>query len=1042
MQPYPPYRQPQRPVARRPGGGRKSGLLKTLVILVFGLFVMVGMLGFVGVVGGAFVYSRDLPHPSELEKIVFTEDSIIYDRNGKILARLTAGGESRRTIDWKNVPPVLADAVTGVEDKTFWANTGIDPLGIASAAIDTFTGEARGGSTITQQLVRQKLLPEEIIQESGRLGDRKIKELIQSVRVTDYYRGEEGKQAILTAYLNQNFYGNNSYGVLAAAKSYFNVHNLKDLTLSQAATLAAIPQAPSSYDLVRNAIENEDGDLEVPADSAIVQRRNLVLRLLADDATRRVLSGGTYSRQDYLDAMREPLIIRDQSQPAWKAPHFVWYVREEVRELLCGEAETCDQLSQGGLRITTTLDYGIQKKAEKWVEAATLLPHRKNPAQAARKLGVNYAGWMANLRDQNVWNGALSAIDYQRGEIIAYVGSANYYERAKVNKKMQPQYDVLSDGWRQPGSAFKPFTYATGINNKTLTAATMLMDVTTDFGGYTPTDFNGRERGPLRVRNALQFSLNVPAVKALGLVGEKKVFRKSQAFGMEFQQNKPTAGLAMALGTLEVHPLDLNQSYATMANGGVNVGHTSVLEIKSVNKDNPVKFKYKTPKGKQVISEQASYVMTDILKGNTDPSQNPVWSDYAQITARNGQRRPAALKTGTTNDAKDLNAYGYIAPPSKQGRRNGEYALSVGVWAGNSNSSPVTTVSNPVFSLDVAAPIWDAFLTDVTRNWEVRDFKRPSGLNTVSVDAWTGYAPSRYSRRSVNELFIRGTSPTADPYIQSMEVVKGSDGQWYRWHDSCEGKPRTRGYLVLDEAESHTRSWNDAIGGWIKRARSGAGVGANVARSKTTYTAYFFESYYQPYGQSWGGPFPPTKSCRKMPKVDPSPEPTEEPTPEPSIRSHRSRRRSPSPHPSPRRSPSPHQNPRPSPRRNRHPSPRRSPSPHQSRRPSRPRPSRPRSTRRPRTRPRGDESPEIAAGCPLSSRGRRPKPAPPPPYRPDEGSSTWPRADPAVASMVATVLLTSYARVTLWTNQSARPGCPMPLLTRDREAGTADMPSR
>ena len=217
---------------------------------------------------------------------------------------MSPGGERRRTISWNQVPTHLADAVTAVEDKTFWANTGIDPIGIISSAVDTLTGDPRGGSTITQQLVRQKLLPDEVTNESSRLGDRKVKEIMQSIRVTDYYRGEEGKQAILTAYLNQNFYGNNSYGVLAAASSYFGVHDLDDLTLAQAATLAAIPQAPSTYDLVRNAVKNEEGEWEVPADSAIYQRRNLVLSLLADDPTRRVLSGDTYCTQDYLEAMR------------------------------------------------------------------------------------------------------------------------------------------------------------------------------------------------------------------------------------------------------------------------------------------------------------------------------------------------------------------------------------------------------------------------------------------------------------------------------------------------------------------------------------------------------------------------------------------------------------------------------------------------------------------------------------------------------------------------------------------------------------------
>jgi len=882
MQPYPPYRPPRPPAppsARRPGPTRKSRLLRALVVLVFALFAFLAMAGFVGAVGAAFVYSDGLKHPEALTELTFPEDTVIYARNGTtVLATLTNGGERRRTIEWRDVPPHLADAVTAVEDKTFWANTGIDPLGIAASLVDTVLGDPRGGSTITQQLVRQKLLPDEVTAESSRLADRKIKEIIQSVRVTDYYPGEEGKQAILTAYLNQNFYGNNSYGVRAAARSYFGTFDLKELTLAQAATLAAIPQAPSTYDLVRNAAENDKGQLEVPADTAIYQRRNLVLRLLADDPTRRVLSGATYSTQDYRDAMREPLIIVDQQQPNWRAPHFVWYVQEELKELLCPGAETCDAISKGGLKVTTTLDTRIQRQAERWVEATALVPHRRNPSQAAERLGVPYTSWMQRLRNQNVWNAALSAIDYQTGEIIAYVGSANYYERARVSRKLQPQYDVLSQGWRQPGSTFKPFTYATGINDRTLTAATMLMDVTTNFGGYTPTDFSGYERGPLRVRDALQLSLNVPAVKALSLVGEGKVFRKAQAFGMEFQKQTPTAGLSMALGTLEVHPLDLNQAYATIANGGVNVGHTSILAIRSVNEDNPIEpYEYRTPKGKRAIGEQAAYVMTDILKGNTDPSENGVWSDVAQITARGGQRRPAALKTGTTNDAKDLNAYGYIAPPSRQGRRNGEYALSVGVWAGNSNASPVTTVADPVFSLDVAAPLWDAFLSDVTRSWEVRDFRRPSGLSTHRVDAWTGHVPSRYSRRQYTELFVTGTAPTTDPYLKSLEVIRGSDGTWYRWHESCEGKPRTRGYLALGAAESHTASWNESVKGWIRRAREGIGVGANVSRSKTTVTEYFYAPFYRPHGASWGGPFPPAQSCRKMP----APEPTEEPSPTP-----------------------------------------------------------------------------------------------------------------------------------------------------------------
>jgi membrane peptidoglycan carboxypeptidase len=449
----------------------------------------------------------------------------------------------------------------------------------------------------------------------------------------------------------------------------------------------------------------------------------------------------------------------------------------------------------------------------------------------------------------------------------------------------------------------------------------MLMDVTTDFGGYTPTDFSNLERGPVRVRNALQFSLNIPAVKALAITGESNVFERAQAFGMDFQRRRPTAGLSMALGTLEVHPLDLNRAYGTLANGGRDAGLTSILEVTAGGEE--VLPPHEPADGEAAVSTQAAGIVTDILAGNTDPSVNPIWAEHA-ITDRRGRRRPAAFKTGTTNDAKDLNAYGYIAPPSQQGRRRGEYALSVGVWAGNSDSSAVTTVANPVFSLDVAAPIWDAFLSEVTRTWEIRDFRRPDGVSRARVDAFTGYAPSAWSRRQVDELFIRGTAPREDPYLHGVDVVRGADEAWYRWEDGCDGRRRTRGYLDLADAESDHPSWNEAVRGWVRRARRGAGVGANVDRGKRTFTAYFYSPGFQPYGQTWGGPFTPTRSCDAAPSASPSaepspsaspslepttpPEPTEppeDPTPEPEPTPEPTKKPKPTPEPTEEPTPEP-----------------------------------------------------------------------------------------------------------------------------------------
>ncbi len=849
--------------------------------LVYGVMASVSVIAFMAVLGLFLNFSRGLPDPHDLATIQPAQESIIYDRNMVELARFSAG-ERREVVAFGDIPHILIDATTAVEDKTFWTNTGFDPLGIVAAAIDSIRGRARGASTITQQLVRQRLLDSTLVQESGRLPERKVKELIQSVRLTQAFQGESGKQQIIAAYLNQNFYGNNSYGVKTAARSYFGVKDLSKLTLSQAAILAGLPQAPGSYDLVRNAEETDIGDLRcpdpkvscliVPADSPIVQRRDYILRLLADDPSRLHESGTTYARQDFLDAIDDPVVIVSQVARATRAPHFVWYVREQLTKALCGEESTCVPLEQGGLRIVTTLDWTVQRVAQKWVAVAALAPHQSDPAAYARARGVPYQPWMRALQDNQVWNGALSAIDYQTGEIIAYVGSADYFGKKK-GKRFQPQFDVLTDGWRQPGSAFKPFNYATGINDETFTASTMFMDVTTSFGKFTPTDFDQLERGPLRLRKALQFSLNIPAVKALAINGIGHVYDMARKFGLSFQVPRAQAGLSMALGTLEVHPLDLTTAYSTLANRGEFLGHAAILSVRDTTGAD-VLPPYEVPTGREVITAQAAYVVTDILAGNTDPNQNPIWGAM-RLTSADGTRRPAALKTGTNNDAKDLSAYGYIAPPTSGGRKQGEYALAMGVWMGNSDASPVGSGADPVFSLDTAAPLWQAVMNEVTRDWRVNDFKRPDGLVAAEVDAFTGFRPSVHSRNQVRELFIKGTTPGDDPYIQEMDVMVGLDGKTYRWSDGCTGERTAKGFLVLADADEGHDTWQKANKGWIARARRGPGTRGGP---KDTATAFFYSPAYQPYGRSWGAPFPPARSCDQAPSPEPSAGPTAEPT--------------------------------------------------------------------------------------------------------------------------------------------------------------------
>ena len=828
-----------------------------IAIIAFVFLAGVGTIAALASVALFSSVSANLAPPSKLTEYVLPEETIVYDRTGKIeLARF--GDAKREVVQFEEIPTILLDATTAIEDKTFWENAGFDPVAIASAAVSSLRGDSRGASTITQQLVRNTLLEQDLVQDPKRTAERKIKEIIESIRLTQAFPGEKGKQHIITAYLNQNYYGNQSYGVKAAVKSYFGIE-LKDITPAQAAIIAGLPKSPSNYDLVRNAEEicatvvEEDAKcpeptLEVPEDTIVVERRNQILDLLAEGRT--PMSKDQYSARDFTAAKNEPVVLASQVTPRWTAPHFVWAVRDELAQRVCGEDIGCEALNNGGLRVTTTLDVGLQKIAEKWVAAAATVPNTKTvegSIKAAKALGFDkLEPWMRNLRSKDLHNGALVALDYQTGELVAYVGSRNYYGTSS-KKSFQPQYDVVGKGYRQPGSAFKPFNYAVGIDDKALTAGTMLMDVGTDFGGdYTPEDADRLERGPVRVRNALQFSLNIPAVKALGINGTDHVYAKAQEFGMQFKGER-TAELALALGVQEVRPVDLVTAYGTLANAGKAIGHTSILTIKdAAGKD--VVDPYVPPPGEQVVSPQAAYIVTDILAGNTNRNVNPFWGKFA-IRGPDG-RRPATLKTGTNNDAKDLNAYGYIAPPTEDGRDQGAYALAVGVWNGNSDNTVVSTARNPLFSIDVSTYVWQGFLNEASAKWPETNFERPAdGLVRVKIDPWTGLASS--DDKAVDEWFIAGTEPKA------------------LGRDAC-----GIDVVVAVNVETSFDGWMRANRDWLRRAERGPGVAGGPDRNRT---AYFYGGGFHPYGTSWGalvagqcGEPSPTPTCFPVPTPDAS----------------------------------------------------------------------------------------------------------------------------------------------------------------------------
>ena len=854
---------------RRPRGSGAAKYVAVAIPLI--LFLGIAMLGLAGattVVAGYSYLAKDLPDPKEaLEAIDYDQQTAVYDRTGEVLlARL--GSDRRELVTFDQLPAEIVDATTAIEDKTFWENAGFDPLAFAAAAVDTLQGNDRGGSTITQQLVRNRLLPSEDIEPGADRYQRKLKEIIQSIRLTEAYPGEDGKKLIMQSYLNNNYYGNRSYGVAAAAQSYWN-KPLSELSLAQYALLAGIPKSPTAYDLVQNAVEEDctDADgkastcLVVPPTTAVVQRRNEILEFMK---TRSTLSGDKYSDADYDAAKVEPVILSSQVADAWRAPHFVWQVREELGNLICGEPQ-CEEIDTGGYTVITSLDYRMQRIVEKWVYAAAMVPNANNPDQVLKARGIPRSewSWIKSLRGHNIHNAASGVMDYRTGEILAYAGSASY--TAKGNKKMQPQFDVLGDGWRQPGSSIKPLVYLIGIDDKTMTASTMFMDVVTNFapGGaraYTPTQADGLERGPVRLRSALQFSLNVPAIKAGFMNGQEHQFERTKDFGLVYPSSEvPVA--SQSIGTLVVHPIDMIGAYGAIANSGVLMPRHTILKVlddKGVQVWPPQDLKVE---GSRVVSRQAAYILTDILAGNTQNDVNPFWARWKVTDGVTGNRaRPAAYKTGTTNDNRDVHAYGYLAMPSNKD----EPALVAGVWMGNSDNSP----NDGKLSLDTSAPLWSAILSDVSKGMPIEKFSRvkPKGLVTAKVDAFTGLKPNGATRRTVDELFIDGTEPTKGASASTVVDIDAASG--LRWQEGCVGPMVTRAYVDYSKIEGGPKSWQKADLAWQARASRGSGVSGGPKRTRTSY---FYGGGFYPFGRSWGtSGTPPSKKC---PLAPPSPTP-------------------------------------------------------------------------------------------------------------------------------------------------------------------------
>src|SRR6266513_3083006 len=563
---------------RRRSGGAFSGWRLALPSGLFALILATGALLLIGAGASLAFFTGDLPSPQDLAKDPLAQSTKVYDRTGtQLLYQFSE--ENREVVSYDEIPQVLIDATVAAEDKSFWTNPGVDVVGIVRAIFSDVTGRGSGqggASTITQQLVKRRIVGDEVSLK------RKIREAILAVEVTNTY----SKQQILELYFNQIYYGNQAYGVKAAAQTYFGKSDLSKLTLAEAALLAGLPQAPSVLDPTQ--AENLDRAKD---------RRAYVLGQMVD------IGAVTQAQADAAD--KEGITVAGPQSTTIEAPHFVFQVRNQLAAILGGNEAA---VTRGGYKVTTTLDMRLQQSAEQQVKDAVERLHRSN-----------------------VWNAALVSLDTRTGEVLAYVGSVDYYNRD--DPRVQGQFDVAGIGVRQPGSSFKMFNYLTALK-KGATAATVVVDARTDFDGkasptamspsacgYCPENADLQYHGPITMRQAIRESRNVPAVRFLAeYSGVEDTIQTAHDMGITTDIDPAKVGLSLTLGAKEVHLVDMASAYGVLANMGVRLTPTSILKVEDSH--GKVIWEHKDYEQKRALDPGIAWIMTDILKDTTNPSRN------------------------------------------------------------------------------------------------------------------------------------------------------------------------------------------------------------------------------------------------------------------------------------------------------------------------------------------------------------------------------------------------------------------------------------
>lgn len=713
------------------------------------------------------VFATQIPSPEDLTSRAVAQATKIYDRDGELLYDIY-DDQNRTPVKLGDIPEHVKQATIAIEDKEFYSHPGFSIMGILRSvyALATSGQIQGGGSTLTQQLVKNALLSDE------RTLTRKLKEFILAIQVERVY----AKDQILEMYLNEIPYGGTAYGIEAAANLYFGKH-ANELSLAEGSLLAGLPQRPSVYSPYGTHPE--------------------LARTRQKEVLRRMVEDGHISQEKAKAAEEQKLTYRtSQNEIGFKAPHFVLYVKEKLIEQF-GEK----MVAQGGLRVTTSLDYKIQQEAEKIVK------------EEISKIGSSEVG-----------NGAAVILNPKTGEILAMVGSKDYFGESipegcleGVSCVFEPNVNVAI-AHRQPGSATKPITYARALE-KGYTANYTIMDVRTEFPGgegkaaYVPVNYDGQFHGPVQMRYALGNSYNIPAVKMLALVGVKDVLDLGYRMGLSTwepsTENVNSVGLSLTLGGRVVRLLDLTSAFGVFANKGQQVDPVSILKITN-NKEKTL-FEYKQsffgdhePQGRKVLDEGIAFIISDMLSDNGART-----AAFGSNSILNIKGKTVAVKTGTTDEKRDNWTIGYI--PTRV----------VGVWVGNNDNSPL----DPKIASGVtgASPIWSKIMATVLKDLSNEPFDKPENVVQMDVDGLImgrphGGSPTR------KEYFVQGTEPSGESSAyQNLKVCRQNPHRLA--HDHEEGDHKD--VIVLKEDDpTGANKWQEGIDKWVLTAPDPRLVGA------------------------------------------------------------------------------------------------------------------------------------------------------------------------------------------------------------------------